>query len=109
VLGEMEDMTKGRCRSLTSETASFVDMMTVKGAKKRKGCVWCEVARCHTTRKRKKQSGFHSPRDSVLPVIGKLDSRPGTARSYFHMYTRSPRHVLPLATGRQFIGASFES
>jgi hypothetical protein len=35
VLGEMEDMTKGRCRSiftLTSETAaSLVDMMLVKG------------------------------------------------------------------------------
>lgn len=37
MLVEMEDMTKGRCRSILSETASLVDMMTMKGAEGAEG------------------------------------------------------------------------
>lgn len=51
MLGEMEDMAKGRRRSiftLTSETASLVDMMMVKGTEgvRGAGCEkWHDVTR----------------------------------------------------------------
>ena len=80
-------MTKGRCTSiftLTSETASLVDMMTMRGE---------GVARCHTTgKKNMKNAKYIWTRDNLLTINSLANRMTSFTPSTKTLLAISPRH-----------------